>query len=150
MRFATLAQGSLITWTVQIGNPAGWYRNGTWWFRGKSSNDLGLRCCEDFINFMFRVSLWPVTIRNSHSVGPWRATDIPVLDLHELAAGKLAALLSRRQARDVFDSHRILGMDDLDSNRLRIGFVAYGAMTRKDWRTISTYRGPAARSPGLD
>jgi len=90
------------------------------------------------INFMFRVPLWPVKPRDSHPVGTWRATGIPVLDHHELAAGKLAALLARRQARDLFDSHRILRMDNLDSHRLRIGFVVYGAMNRKDWRTISS------------
>jgi predicted nucleotidyltransferase component of viral defense system len=90
------------------------------------------------INFMFRVPLWPVTIRDSYPVGAWRATGIPVLDHHELAAGKLAALLARRQARDLFDSHRILRMDNLDPHRLRIGFVVYGAMSRKDWRTVST------------
>ena len=61
------------------------------------------------LNFMFRVPLWPVTIRDSEPVGAWQATGIPVLDHHELAAGKLAALLARKQARDLFDSHRILG-----------------------------------------
>lgn len=90
------------------------------------------------INFMFRVPLWPVTTRDSHPVGAWRATGIPVLDHHELAAGKLAALLARRQARDLFDSNRILRMDNLDPHRLRVGFVVYGAMNRKDWRTVST------------
>ncbi len=89
------------------------------------------------INFMFRVPLWPVTTRNSHPVGSWQATGIPVLDGHELAAGKLAALLARKQARDLFDSHWILRMENLDSHRLRIGFVVYGAMNRKDWRTVS-------------
>ena len=53
------------------------------------------------INFMFRVPLWPVASHDSHPVGPWRATRIPVMDYHELAAGKLAALLSRRQVRDL-------------------------------------------------
>ena len=90
------------------------------------------------VNFMFRVPLWPVTTCDSHPVGAWRATGIPVLDHHELAAGKLAALLARRQARDLFDSHRILRMNNLERHRLRIGFVVYGAMNRKDWRTIST------------
>jgi len=90
------------------------------------------------INFMFRVPLWPVMTSDSHSVGAWRATGIPVLDHHELAAGKLAALLARRQARDLFDSHRILRMGNLDFHRLRTGFVVYGAMNRKDWRTVST------------
>ena len=98
---------------------------------GRTSN------LEVDINFMFRVPLWPVTTSDSHPVGAWRVTGIPVLDRHELAAGKLAALLSRRQARDLFDGHRILRMDDLDSHRLRIGFVVYGAMNRKDWRTVS-------------
>ncbi|WP_045222600.1 nucleotidyl transferase AbiEii/AbiGii toxin family protein [Desulfonatronum thioautotrophicum] len=89
------------------------------------------------INFMYRIPLWPVTSRDSHPMGAWRATGIPVLDHHELAAGKLAALLARKQARDLFDSHRILRMDNLDFHRLRIGFVIYGAMNRKDWRTVS-------------
>ncbi len=89
------------------------------------------------INYMFRLPLWPVTTLNSHPVGAWRASGVPVLDHHELAAGKLAALLARRQARDLFDSHRVLQMANLDSRRLRIGFVIYGAMNRKDWRTVS-------------
>jgi predicted nucleotidyltransferase component of viral defense system len=89
------------------------------------------------INFMFRVPLWPATTRDSRPVGTWRATGIPVLDRHELAAGKLAALLSRGQARDLFDSRFIFRIDDLERHRLRIGFVVYGAMSRKDWRTVS-------------
>jgi hypothetical protein len=89
------------------------------------------------LNFMFRVPLWPVTTCDSRPVGAWQATGIPVLDRHELAAGKLAALLARRQARDLFDSHRILRLGDLEPHLLRIGFVVYGAMNRKDWRTVS-------------
>jgi hypothetical protein len=98
---------------------------------GRSSN------LEVDINFMFRVPLWPAAIRDSYPVGAWRATEIPLLDPHELAAGKLVALLARQQARDLFDSHRILRMDSLDSSRLRLGFVVYGAMCRKDWRTVA-------------
>jgi predicted nucleotidyltransferase component of viral defense system len=89
------------------------------------------------INFMFRIPLWPVMTRDSHHVGSWQATGIPVLNPHELAAGKLAAFLARMQARDLFDCHRILNMDSLENARLRIGFVVYGAMNRKDWRTVS-------------
>lgn len=89
------------------------------------------------VNFMFRILLWPVVTLDSHPVGAWRVTGIPVLDIHELAAGKLAALLSRRQARDVFDCHRILRLERLDRERLRTAFVVYGAMNRKDWRLVS-------------
>ena len=89
------------------------------------------------VNFMFRVPLWPVMTCDSHPVGAWRAKGISVLDHHELAAGKLAALLARGQARDLFDCHFILNMDDLVPERLRIAFVVYGGMNRKDWRTVS-------------
>ena len=89
------------------------------------------------INFMYRVPLWPVTIMDSRQLGTWQATGIPVMDTHELAAGKLSALLSRRKARDLFDSHSILHMAGLDPELFRIAFVIYGAMNRKDWRTVS-------------
>ena len=45
------------------------------------------------VNFMYRVPLWPITVLDSRSLGSWRATDIPVVDHHELVAGKLSALL---------------------------------------------------------
>jgi predicted nucleotidyltransferase component of viral defense system len=39
---------------------------------------------------------------------------IPLLDINELAAAKLAALLSRHTARDLFDAHLLLMQADLD------------------------------------
>jgi hypothetical protein len=112
------------------------HAGGKWVLRYESASGRSGNLEMD-INFMFRVPLWPVTVRDSYSVGSWRATGIPVLDQSELAAGKLAALMARRQARDLFDSHRILRMENLDLQRLRIGFVVYGAMNRKDWREVS-------------
>jgi predicted nucleotidyltransferase component of viral defense system len=112
------------------------HAGGKWSLRYQSAAGQGGNLEVD-LNFMFRVPLWPVTLADSHSVGAWQATKIPVMDIHELAAGKLAALLARRQARDLFDSHGILHMGNLDQNRLRVAFVVYGAMNRKDWRTVS-------------
>jgi predicted nucleotidyltransferase component of viral defense system len=89
------------------------------------------------LNFMFRQPLWDIVSADSCSLGNFQAKRIPVLNLPELAAGKLAALFARGQARDLFDSHRILGMKNLDFQRLRIAFVVYGGMSRKDWRTVS-------------
>ena len=88
-------------------------------------------------NFMFRQPLWELHHVDSHPLGDFRAKGIPVLDLHELVAGKLAALFSRGQARDLFDCHRVLHTGDLHHDRLRIAFVVYGGMNRKDWRTVS-------------
>jgi predicted nucleotidyltransferase component of viral defense system len=89
------------------------------------------------LNFMFRQPLWDIQPADSQPLGDFQSKSIPVLDMHELAAGKLAALLARGQARDLFDCHRILNMDDLERDPLRIAFVAYGGMNRKDWRTVS-------------
>jgi hypothetical protein len=89
------------------------------------------------LNFMFRVPLWPVTSMASVDVGTYSASGIPVLDLHELAAGKLAALFARQAGRDLFDAHRLLTTAELDPDRLRLAFILYGAMNRRDWRTVS-------------
>ena len=89
------------------------------------------------LNFMFRVPLWPVTSMDSVDVGTYSASGIPVLDLHELAAGKLAALFARQASRDLFDAHRLLTTATFDHDRLRFAFILYGAMNRRDWRTIS-------------
>ena len=88
-------------------------------------------------NFMFRQPLWELHHVDSHPLGDFRAKGIPVLDLHELVPGKLAAPFSRGQARDLFDCHRVLHTGDLHHDRLRIAFVVYGGMNRKDWRTVS-------------
>jgi len=101
-------------------------------FTGQSGN------LEVDLNFMFRQPLWDIRTPDSHLLGDIQAKSIPVLDLHELAAGKLAALLARGQARDLFDCQRLLNLDDLERDQLRIAFVVCGGMNRKDWRTVST------------
>jgi predicted nucleotidyltransferase component of viral defense system len=88
------------------------------------------------MNYMLRAPLWPASARTSHRIGSFAAADIPVLDDHELAAGKLAALFGREASRDLFDTHALLGTGTLDAERLRFGFVVYGGINRTDWRTI--------------
>lgn len=109
---------------------------GKWSLRYQSAAGQGGNLEVD-LNFMYRVPLWPVKIADSHPIGIWQAAQVPLVDIHELAAGKLAALLARQQARDLFDSHSLLQMGNLDRDRLRTAFVVYGAMNRKDWRTVS-------------
>ncbi len=71
---------------------------------------------------------------SSTPLGGAAATDIPVLDLHEVVAGKLVALLDRRAARDLFDTRRILETQTLDWSLMRAGVLAWGAAGRRDWR----------------
>lgn len=89
------------------------------------------------LNFMFRVPLWPIDLLDSKPVGSYQACAIPILDIHEIGAGKIAALLARQASRDLYDVHLLLTQQNLDKTMLRLAFVLYGAMNRKDWRTVS-------------
>jgi predicted nucleotidyltransferase component of viral defense system len=89
------------------------------------------------LNFMLRTPLWPCVTKDCHPVGSLRAAPVRMLDLHELTAGKLAALLARSASRDVFDAHALLVTPGLDAAKLRLGFVVYGGINRKDWRMVS-------------
>lgn len=87
------------------------------------------------LNYLFRVPLWPTIWRES-SAWP-KQTKIIVLDIHELAAGKLHALLGREASRDLFDSHRLLTQWPLDNEKLRQTFTVYAGMERDHWERIS-------------
>lgn len=89
------------------------------------------------LNFMLRTPLWPIMVMDSRPVGSFSAAQIPVLDFHELAAGKAAASLARTASRDLFDVRAILSQKSLDRTKLRLGFVVYGGINRKDWRRVS-------------
>lgn len=128
---AVFSREGLITKRVPDEHAGGKWRLSYQSFTGQSGN------LEVDLNFMFRQPLWHIRPADSHPLGIFQAKGIPVLDLHELAAGKLAALFARGQARDLFDCHRILNLENLDSDRLRVGFVVYGGMNRKDWRSVS-------------
>ncbi|MEW6719721.1 MAG: hypothetical protein AB1346_04645 [Thermodesulfobacteriota bacterium] len=44
----------------------------------------------------------------------------------------MAALLARSAGRDLFDARQILSRKDLDREKLRLAFVVYGGINRKD------------------
>ena len=89
------------------------------------------------INFMLRTPLWPMLALDSLVIADNQAKAITVLDEHELAAGKLAALFARGASRDLFDARELLRRPALDKEKLRIAFVVYGGINRVDWRTVS-------------
>jgi len=82
------------------------------------------------LNYIHRVPLEPIHLLDSKPLGSFVAKGIPTLDVHELAAGKLAALLDRSAPRDIFDASGIFGYPGLDFEKLRITFVVIGAMSR--------------------
>ena len=89
------------------------------------------------VNYMLRVPLWDPTVRESREFLGDRARQIQVLDDHELAAGKLAALLARGASRDLFDARQLLAEEIFDPDKLRLAFVVYGGINRVDWREVS-------------
>ena len=89
------------------------------------------------LNYMARGPLFGVQTMTSTPLGGVSATGIAVLDLHEVVAGKLVALLDRRAARDLFDARRILETQTLDWSLVRVGVLAWGAAGRRDWREAS-------------
>lgn len=89
------------------------------------------------VNFMLRTPLWPAAPRDSHPIGGETATQVLIVEDHELAAGKLAAPVARSASRDVFDAREILRRPGLDRAKLRLGFVVYGGLNRVDWREIT-------------
>jgi len=89
------------------------------------------------INYMHRVVLMPVRRRTSFPLGAFSVGDIPVLDIHELAAGKLCALLARCKPRDLFDACHLLTDAELDRPVLRRCFTVYAAFNKMDFSVVS-------------
>lgn len=84
------------------------------------------------INFMYRQPLFPV-VWKSPVIEEYKNIHGPVLDIHELAAGKLTALFDRSASRDWFDAHHLLTQMSLDMSKLKLAFVVYLAMTDIDF-----------------
>jgi len=89
------------------------------------------------VNFLLRTPLWPIATADSKRIGAFGVSGVPMLDLHELAAGKLAALFGRSASRDLFDVRELLTTTNFDPECLRFGFVVYGGISRRDWHTVS-------------
>ena len=71
------------------------------------------------LNFMYRIPLWPIEFKSSCFVGSKQVHNIPILDLHEVSAGKLTALIDRKTGRDLFDAYYILTKLNIDYKKLR-------------------------------
>lgn len=86
--------------------------------------------------YMLRVPLMPVEIRSSNDFCGFKAQNIRVLNIHELAAGKFCALLSRCKPRDLFDAHLLLHNISWNRQKLRECFTTYAAFNKDDFSQI--------------
>jgi predicted nucleotidyltransferase component of viral defense system len=104
------------------------------WFYNSVLGQRG--ALEIDINFMYRRPLYAVVYRTAkinRLNDDWQAS---VLDIHELAAGKLSALFNRNASRDLFDAHYLLTKTTLDFKKLREVLIPYLAMTKVDIATL--------------
>jgi hypothetical protein len=145
-REVMLAERRIITEAIQQlfeQNQFERYRSPTHHAGGKMvwfyASVLGQRgALEVDINFMHRQVLWPINWKKSNLVQQVQQSLIPVLDIHELAAGKLAALLDRKVSRDLFDAHYLMHHINFDLQKLRLSFVVYLAMTEIPMERLTT------------
>ncbi len=119
-----------------IGRRPDEHAGGKWLARYASALG-GNATLEVDVNYMARQPLFGMARMESLPLGGMRAKDVLVLDLHEIVAGKLVALIDRHAARDLFDARRILSIDGLDWIRIKAAVLAMGASGRRDWRTRS-------------
>ena len=89
------------------------------------------------MNYMMRQPLFDAARMESRNLSGIQVSGILVLDIHEIVAGKIVALVSRRTARDLFDARRILSIQGLDWVRIKAAVLAIGACSRFDWRGTS-------------
>ena len=91
------------------------------------------------LSYLYRTTLYPIKIQNSYQIGLYQAKNIAVLDIHELAAGKLTALMSRHASRDLYDTHQLANIFEaqkLNKEQLRLAFIVFGGASQPDWRKI--------------
>ncbi|MBS3788927.1 nucleotidyl transferase AbiEii/AbiGii toxin family protein, partial [Candidatus Bipolaricaulota bacterium] len=121
---------SIVSKPTDSHSASQWILNYNQATRGKDSIKVDL-------NYLRRVSiLEPQNIEPSN-IGSFEFKSFPVLDINELAAGKLKALFERNSSKDLYDVHKILNKTELEEEKLRVAFVVYGGSSRQDWRNIS-------------
>jgi hypothetical protein len=89
------------------------------------------------LNYILRIPLWSIHAIDSKVFGAQKAKKIPILDIHELASGKLTALFARNAGRDLFDVWTLLSNPGINWPKIRLGFVVYGGGSRTDWRKVT-------------
>ena len=103
-----------------------------------SSGIGGAGSLELDLNFVLRVPFLAVEQRRLRFPPETQVSEVPLLALEEIAAGKFAALVARRAARDAFDGWQLIQMapDLLDRPDFRLAFVVYVAGSRQDLRRV--------------
>lgn len=112
------------------------HAGGKWRFRYSSA--YGRQgTLEIDVNYLYRTPFFGIHSLDSFDLGGYAARNVQVVDLHEIAAGKMVAFVARRASRDLFDAWRLLHTDGIDWALVKNAMCAIGAASRDlDWRNI--------------
>ena len=104
----------------------GVHAGGKWRLRYESAGGQGASLELD-VNYMLRAPLWNPAHAVARPLGTLPTPAFPIRGIHELAAGKLAALLARRASRNLFDAMPHMGRRGLGvvARHLRPGHLCY-------------------------
>jgi hypothetical protein len=105
------------------------HAGGKWIYRYASVLG-GAGSIEIDVNYLYRGPLYGLHRMQSVAIGSYQATNVPVLDVHEIVAGKMVALITRHTARDLFDAYRIIAMPALDWAKIKVATLMIGATPR--------------------
>jgi hypothetical protein len=90
------------------------------------------------ISYMFRIPLFQNEFLKAKSAFFQSMKSVPVMNRNEVFASKLTAAFSRNAARDLFDiSQFVKNIESFDLDKIRLGFIVFGAMNRKNWLEIN-------------
>ena len=101
----------------------------------------GMQNLEVDVSYVARVPMWG-SVRSRIRFPPESELGVPTLSLHELAAGKFAALVQRDASRDAFDAANLLtAMPNLVRRpEFRVAFVCFLGGSRSDARRLAPGR----------
>lgn len=95
----------------------GEHAGGKWRLQYNSVLGIG-GSLEIDVNFLLCVPLWNPQTIDSKPIGSIKSLKTKLFDIHELAAGKIAALLSRNTCRDLFNTRGLFSQTNLDFTKL--------------------------------
>ncbi len=130
---ALLAEKGYVVKRIPAEHAGGKWRLGYRSFAGIQQN------IELDLNYMHRVPLLPLEVMDSFPLGNFNAAGTTLLNIHELAAGKLCALFARTKPRDLFDAYKLLHSNLLDAKLLRNCFIVYAAFNKVDFSRITSF-----------
>jgi predicted nucleotidyltransferase component of viral defense system len=119
---------------ITVDHIAKYHAGGKWRLRAPSAFGGNISLELD-LNYLMRVPVWDVVEKDAYVLDEDFKVKYITVDIHELYAGKIKALLERSAARDLFDVHFLaMNPDTVNIDKLRKNVILFGITSNDDWR----------------